>query len=124
MKNKVSRATFTDAQAVPNLNGRRTCVDCGIASGHYDRRDIVINKKKHFLCRGCKGVLTLDKEEKVVVNAVFTEAYPYQGTGWGQGAEITIHSAGKRWCKPCRLVITNLGDSGAVKVKQVIVRST
>ena len=114
-----SRATFTDAQAVQRLNGRRICVECGIANGYYDRRDVVIKKKKLFLCGGCKLLLPHEKEETVVANVVFTKAFPWHNEGWGRGAEITIGSGRKRWCKPCRAAIANLADSGAVKVKQV-----
>ena len=114
-----SRATFTDAHAAQNHAGRRHCVDCGIASGHYDRRDVVIKRKKFFLCGGCKLLLPLDKEEAAVTNVVFTAAYGYRDPGYGLGAEITIDAGGKRWCKPCRTAIVNLAGSGAVKVKQV-----
>ena len=116
-----SRTTFTDAQAVQNHGGRRICIECGIANGHYDRRDVVIKQKKLFFCGGCKLLLTHEKEEKVVVDAVFTKNYPYRDIGYGQGAEITIDSGRKRWCKPCRVVIANLGDSGAVKVRKVYI---
>lgn len=116
-----SKRTFTDAQAVQNHSGKRTCIECGIANGHYDRRDVVIKQKKLFVCGGCKLMLTHEKEEKVVADAVFTKGYPYHDSGWGRGAEITIDSGGKRWCKLCRVVIAGLGDSGAVKVKQVYI---
>ena len=82
---------------------------------------MVIKQKKYFFCGGCKLLLTHEKEEKVVVDAVFTKSYPYRDSGYGQGAEITIDSGRKRWCKPCRIVIANLGDSGAVKVSQVYI---
>lgn len=118
-KSTPSKTTFTDAQAVQNYSGKRTCVECGIANGHYDRRDLVIKKKKLFLCGGCKLMLPLEKEDRVVAPVVMTKGYPYHDTGWGRGAEITFDSGGKRWCKTCRVVIANLGDSGAMKMKQV-----
>lgn len=114
-----SKTTFTDAQAVQNHTGRRLCLDCGIANGHYDKRDVVIKKKKLFLCGGCKLLLAHEKEEKAVTIVVFTTAYPYHDNGWGRAAEITIDSGGKRWCKPRRAAIANLGASGAVSVKQI-----
>lgn len=117
-----SKTTFTDAQAVQNHSGRRFCIECGIANGHFDRRDVVIKKKKLFLCGGCKLLLPHEKEESVIADAVFTKAYPYRDSGWGQGAEITIDSGRKRWCRSCRAVIANLGESGAVKVRQVYIR--
>ena len=83
---------------------------------------MVIKKKKLFLCGGCKLLLPHEKEESVIADAVFTKPYPYRDSGWGQGAEITIDSGRKRWCKPCRAVIANLGESGAVKVRQVYIR--
>ena len=95
------------------------CVECGISSGYYDRRDVVIKKKKLFLCGGCKVLLLHDREEKVITDAIFTKAFPWHSDGWGQAAEITIGSGRKRWCKACRVVIANLGDSGAVKAKPV-----
>ena len=120
-KSTPSRTTFTDAQAVSNLSGERTCIDCGVANGHYNRRDVVIKKRKLFLCGGCKLLLALDKEEKVITNVVFTKAYTWRDDGYGKGAEITIGSGGKRWCKGCRAAIANLGGSEAVKVKQVYI---
>lgn len=114
-----SNTIFTDAQAVQRLRGRRICVECGIANGYYNRRDVVIKKKKLFLCGGCKLLLPPEKEETAVTNVVFTKAFPWHDEGWGSGAEITIGSGRKRWCKPCRAAIANLGDSGAVKVKKV-----
>lgn len=83
---------------------------------------MVIKKKKFFLCGGCKLLLPHEREESVIADAVFTKAYPYRDSGWGQGAAITIDSGRKRWCKPCRAVIANLGESGAVKVRQVYIR--
>ena len=114
-----SKTTFTDAHAVQNYSGRRICLECGISSGYYDRRDVVIKKQKLFLCGGCKLLWPHEKEEKAVADAVFTKAFAWHSYGWGQGAEITIGSGRRRWCKPCRVVIANLGDSGAVKVKPV-----
>ncbi|KAF6236725.1 hypothetical protein HO173_005016 [Letharia columbiana] len=118
-KSTPSKTTFTDAQAVQNYSGKRTCIECGIANGHYDKRDVVIKKKKLFVCGGCKLILPHEKEDKVVADVVFTKGYPYHDSGWGRGAEITLDSGGKRWCKLCRVVVGQLGDSGAVKVKQV-----
>lgn len=114
-----SKRTFTDAQAVQNYSGKRSCIECGNASGHYDRRGLVIKKQKLFLCGGCKLILPLAKEDKSLANVVITKGYPYRDSGWGRGAEITVDSGGKRWCKTCRIVIGNLGDSGAMKLKQV-----
>lgn len=114
-----SKTTFTDAQAVQKYSGRRACIECGVANGHYDKRDVVIKKKKLFVCGGCKQLLTHEKEEKTVTDVVTTQGYPYRDNAWGQGAEITISSGGKRWCKLCRVAIAGLGDSGAIKVKQV-----
>ena len=114
-----SKTTFTDAHAVQNYTGRRICVECGVRSGYYDRRDVVIKKQKHFLCGGCKVLCPLEKEDKAVVDAVFTRPFPWPGYYWGQGAEISIGSGRRRWCRPCRAVIANLGGSGAVKVKPV-----
>ena len=79
----------------------------------------MIKKKKLFVCGGCKLILPHEKEDKVVADVVFTKGYPYHDSGWGRGAEITLDSGGKRWCKLCRVVVGQLGDSGAVKVKQV-----
>lgn len=114
-----SKTTFTDAQAVQNYGGRRLCVECGIANGHYDKRDVVIKKRKFFVCGGCKLILTHDKEDTVVADVVVTKGYPYRDSGWGRGAEITFGDGGKRWCKGCRAAIAGLGNSGAMKLKQV-----
>ena len=114
-----SKRSFTDAQAVQKLGGRRFCIECGIANGHYDRRDVVIKKKKFFVCGGCKLIQTPEKEEKAVADVVVTKGYSWRDSGWGKGAEITFTSGGKRWCKPCRVAIAGLGESGAIKVKQV-----
>ena len=118
-KSTPSRTTFTDAHAVQNHSGRRICLECGISSGFYHRRDVVIKKQKLFLCSGCKLLWPHEKEETAVVDAVFTKAFPWHSDHWRQGAEITISSGKRRWCKPCRAVIANLGDSDAVKVKPV-----
>ena len=114
-----SKSTFSDAQAAPKLSGGRFCIECGIRKGHYNKRDVVIKEKKFFVCGGCKLVLKHEQEEKAVTDVVFTKGYPYRDSGVGKGAEITVTSEGKRWCKSCRLAIAGLGDSGAVKVKQV-----
>lgn len=114
-----SKTTFTDAQAVQNYSGKRTCIECGIANGHYHKRDVVIKGKKFFVCGCCKLILAHDKEEKVIADVVTTKGYPYHDYAWGNGAEITIGSGGKRWCKSCRVAIAGLGDTGAIKVKQV-----
>ena len=114
-----SQRTFTDAQAVQNYSGKRTCVECGIANGHYVRRDLVIKKQKLFWCGGCRLLLPLKKEDMAISTVVITKGYPYHDNGWGKGAEISIDSGRKRWCKPCRVVIGNLGDTGAIKLKQV-----
>ena len=114
-----SRTTFADVHAVQNYSRQRICVECGIANGYYNRRDVVIKKMKYFLCGGCKLLLPHEKEENNVANAVFTKAFPYHDDGWSRAAEITIDSGKKKWCKQCRAVIANLGDSGAVKVKLV-----
>ena len=112
-----SKTSFTDAQAVRNLTGRRSCLDCAVANGHFDKRDVVIKKKHWFSCGGCKGLLSLDKEETVVTNAVIRKDFPWHDDHNGLTAEITIGSGGKRWCKPCRAAMANLGASGAVKVR-------
>lgn len=114
-----AKTTFTDAHAVQNYSGKRTCIECGIANGHYDKRDVVIKGKKFFVCGCCKLVLAQDKEEKVVADVVTTKGYPRRDYMWGSGAEITIGSGGKRWCKPCRVAVAGLGETGAIKVKQV-----
>ena len=114
-----SKATFTDAQAVPKYGGRRFCIDCGIANGHYDKRDLVVKKQKLFVCGGCKVILPHEKEEKVVTNVVMTKAFPIHDLMVGCGAQITITSGGKRWCKSCRVALAGLGDSSAVKAKTV-----
>lgn len=114
-----SNTAFTDAQAVQNLRGKRTCVECGIANCYYNRRDVFIKKKKFFLCGGCKLLLPPEREETAMTDVVFTKAFPWHSDGWGRAAEITIGSGRKRWCKPCRVTIANLADSGAVKVQQV-----
>lgn len=114
-----SRNTFTDAQAVQDHSGRRACIECGVNNGHYDKRDVVIKKKKFFACGGCKHVLPHDEEDKVVADVVTTKGYPYRDSAFGQGAEITFGSGGKRWCRRCRASLQNLGGSGAMKLKQV-----
>lgn len=117
-----SKATFTDAQAVQNYSGRRACIPCGIANGHYDKRDVVIKKKKLFACGGCREILPPDKEDTVVADVVMTKGFPYHDDMVGRGAEITIGSGGKRWCRPCRVAIGNLGGSDAIKLKGVYMR--
>ena len=112
-----SKTSFTDAQAVRNLNGRRSCIECAINNGHFDKRDVVIKKKHFFSCGGCKTLLTLDKEETAVTNVVIRKDFPYHDDMNGRAAEITIGSGGKRWCKTCRAAFGNLGASGAVKVR-------
>lgn len=114
-----SKMTFTDAQAVQNYSGKRACIECGIANGHYNKRDVVIKGKKFFVCGCCKLVLAQDREEKVVADVVTTKGYPRRDYMYGNGAEITIGSGGKRWCKPCRVAIAGLGETGAIKVKNV-----
>ncbi|KAL9132979.1 MAG: hypothetical protein Q9175_005848 [Cornicularia normoerica] len=96
-KSTPSKATFTDAQAVQKYSGKRACIECGIANGHYNKRDVVIKKKKFFVCGGCKLILTHEKEDKAVHDVVITKGYPYRDSGWGRGAEITFDSGGKRW---------------------------
>lgn len=117
-----SRTTFTDAQAVQNYSGRRMCLECGISKGFYNRRDVVIKKQKLFLCGGCRQLWPHEKEEKAVVDAVITRAFAWHSDSWGQGVEITIGSGRRRWCKPCRVVIANLDDSNAVRVRPVHMR--
>ena len=114
-----SKATFTDAQAVQNYSGRRACISCGIANGHYDKRDVVIKKKKLFACGGCREILPQDKEDTVVADVVVTKAFPWHDQFYGSGAEMTIGSGGKRWCRQCRVAIGGLRDSDAIKVKTV-----
>ena len=118
-KSTASKTTFSDAQAAQNLNGRRACIDCGIANGHYDRRDLVIKRKKLFVCGGCKLMLTHDKEEATVQDVVITKAFPYRDYAFGRAAEMTFDDGGKRWCKQCRMVIAGLGEGRTMKVKQV-----
>ena len=118
-KSIASKTTFSDAQAAQNLNGRRACIDCGIANGHYDRRDLVIKRKKLFVCGGCKLMLTHDKEEVGVQDVVITKAFPYRDYAFGRAAEITFDDGGKRWCEQCRMVIAGLGEGRTMKVKQV-----
>ena len=118
-KSMASKTTLSDAQAAQNLNGRRACIDCGIANGHYDRRNLVIKRKKLFVCGGCKLMLTHDKEEVGVQDVVITKAFPYRDYAFGRAAEITFDDGGKRWCKQCRMVIAGLGEGRTMKVKQV-----
>ena len=121
-KATASRTTFTDAHAVQNYSGRRMCLECAISQNYYNRRDVVIKKQKLFLCGGCRLLLPHEKEEKAVVDAVITRAFAWHSDVWGQGAEITIGSGRRRWCKPCRVVIANLENSNAVRVKHVRMR--
>lgn len=119
IKSTPSKTTFTDAQAAPNYRGRRACINCSIVNGHFDRRDVVIKKKKFFVCAGCKNILPHANEQTTVMDVLLTAPFPYRDEGWGQGAEITISSGGKRWCKGCRMAIASLEDSGAVRATRV-----
>ena len=112
------KSAFPDAHSKPSCTAPRSCLQCSIKNGHFNRRRFQLNRKEHFVCAGCKAEKPVPMLEDLGKDKVMKLWQRFGAFRW---VELRVRMAKRRWCKDCWKAIDGFwdfaGEPGKMKEK-------
>ena len=92
------KSAFPDAHAKRVCMPPRSCLQCSITNGHFNRLCFKLHGKMNFACGACKEVKPLSLLEDLDED---TELKLCQKFGAFRSVELKLKVRSRRWCKGC-----------------------